>query len=107
MNCWLAQFSSKPCDGPEDFAHLIDKQTLKKGVADLSFVWDERFYRPACRFHHANFDNRRLTVPRSAIPQSTEELARELGLTWWLDRRYGSPDERSEAWGSLRLKVQK
>jgi hypothetical protein len=42
--------------------------------------------------HHGRFDGRnspRLLVPRERLPVGTEEMAQELGLSWWLDRRYG------------------
>ena len=87
MNCWLAQFSSKPCDGPEDFAHILSKQWLRK--AGIEDVWDRRWWVPACRLHHANWDNLRLVVPRSAIPKETEILAEVHGIGHLLDRRYG------------------
>ena len=39
--------------------------------------------------HHGRFDGRKLRVERSLLPAGLEEFAAELGLGWWLDRRYG------------------
>jgi hypothetical protein len=87
MTCWLAQFSSKPCDGRMDPAHLLSKQLLRR--KGIEWAWDVRFWVPACRYHHGQFDNYRLTVPRESIPASLESLCEELGLVHALDRRYG------------------
>jgi hypothetical protein len=40
-DCWLARFAPEvPCDGPEDFAHLIAKQRIKREVShDQRIVW--------------------------------------------------------------------
>jgi hypothetical protein len=91
VTCWLAQFSDKPCEGRMDAAHLLSKQWLKKATYPLEVsIWDGRFWLPACRYHHAQFDNYRLKVPRESIPAPLESLCEELGLTWALDRRYGT-----------------
>ena len=91
--CWLASFSSKPCEGWIIAAHLIDKQVLKRFGHD---PWDERACVPACgglvglSGHHGMFDARKLVVSRESLPAAVEELAREVvGLGAWLDRRYG------------------
>lgn len=83
-----------PCHGKLIKAHLIPKQILRRCVHDpmdpRSWVW-------ACGGlvglggHHGQFDTgmRGLRLRREAIPPGTEELARELGIEWWLDRSYG------------------
>ncbi len=89
MNCWLAQIDrTRACDGPIDQAHLIPKQLLKReGVAD---IWDHRLTVPACRLHHANWDNHCFRVPRESLPERFLTAVDELGLSWWVDRRFGS-----------------
>ena len=91
--CFLARFSDRPCEGRLVRTHLIDKQRLKRAGAD---PWDERSYVLACggygygnEAHHAELDDRRLILPRSALPEAVEALAAEVGLEHWLDRRYG------------------
>lgn len=89
--CWLKQFSTKEraCEGRMDHAHLIDKAVLKReGFSHL--CGDERTWVPACRWHHTQFDRRLgVTVPREALPLELLKLVEEIGLMWWIDRRYG------------------
>jgi hypothetical protein len=87
--CWLVGFGGQlPCEGRTDRAHLIAQQTLKRlGHGDL--VGDPRTWVPACRKHHTAFDDYRLSVPREGLPEALESLCEELGLSWYLDRRYG------------------
>lgn len=91
--CWLTPFSVKErsCEGRMDHAHLIDKAVLKReGFPQLCV--DERTWVWACRWHHTQFDHRfGVIVPRSALPVELEKLCEEIGLGWWLDRRYGEP----------------
>jgi hypothetical protein len=95
--CFLARFSRVPCSGRLVKAHLIPRQVLKREVGKgwSRYVKDERSFVPACgglvglSGHHGALDHYALRIPRAAIPAGTEELAAELGLTWWLDRRYG------------------
>lgn len=82
-----------PCSGRLIRAHLISKQILKRHGGDpndpRSWVW-------ACggivgnAGHHGALDSsRRLRLRREAIPAATEQLAREIGIEWWLAREYG------------------
>jgi hypothetical protein len=93
--CWLKQFSTKEkaCEGRMDHAHLIDKAVLKReGFSHL--CGDERTWVPACRWHHTQFDRRLgVTVPREALPAELLKLVEEIGLMWWIDRRYGERRE--------------
>lgn len=94
-DCWLARFAPEvPCDGPEDFAHLISKQRIKREVShDQRIVWHPATFVRACRRHHGMLDvERTLRIPRSEIPAITEVFAREFGLEWSLDRDYGARD---------------
>jgi hypothetical protein len=90
--CWLAKFSEKPCEGRLRVVHLIDRQKLKQRGHDPS---DPLTYVLACggfgygnAGHHGAFDARKLSVPRSALPAGLVELASELRLETWFDRRY-------------------
>lgn len=93
--CQLARFSHRPCTGRLIRAHLIPRQLLnREGHADL--IDDPRTYVLACGGitgiggHHGEFDQTRtLRVPRWALPPDTEALARDVGLSWYLDREYG------------------
>ncbi len=91
--CWLAQFTNRPCDGaPIWRVHLIAKQSIERKGGD---PWDERSYVRACggstglEGHHGQFDTYRLVVPREALPVAVEELAEELNMGYYLERRYG------------------
>ena len=99
--CWFATFgvmemgmSMSRCDGRLVRCHLIPKQMLRRHGGD---VWDQRSWVWGCgghtgaQGHHGQFDfSRTLRLPRAAIPEGVEELARELGIEWWLDREYGA-----------------
>lgn len=90
--CWLAQFDDRACEGRMDPAHLIPKQTLKKARCEVD-LWDERLWVPACRFHHGQWDNHRFVVPRESLPVDFVGLVGELGLDWYLDRRFPATAE--------------
>jgi len=98
--CWLGAFGylehgapMTPCSGRLIRAHLIPKQLIKREGGD---PWDPRSWVPSCGGlsgnggHHGMLDaSRTLKLRRDAIPPQVEELASELGVTWWLDREYG------------------
>lgn len=100
--CYLARFgvmendeSMSRCSGKLRRCHLIKAQYLEQIGHD---PWDSRAWVWGCggpfygnAGHHGQMDDglRRLRLPRSAIPEGTEELARELGIEWLLDREYG------------------
>jgi hypothetical protein len=93
--CWLARFSSRPCDRPMGLlwrVHLLDKQQLARRGAD---PWDPRGYVWACGGAsglagcHGLLDSYRLVVPRVELPAEVLELAAEAGMLAWVDRRYG------------------
>jgi hypothetical protein len=96
--CFLAQFSSKPCDGRLIRAHLISKQTIRrelgKGwrfIADDPSCWVWACGGPTgCSGHHGMLDYARtVRIPRTSLPAALEGFAESHGLTWWLDREYG------------------
>jgi hypothetical protein len=96
-DCFFAHLSHRPCDGPEDFAHLIPKQTLKRELRtnDKDVIWAPEVWVRACRRHHGDFDARLLRLPRASLPRCTELWADERGLGWLLDRMYGSRTEET------------
>lgn len=92
------------CEGRLIRAHLLPRDLLRRYATRHGFTfeqqrrleWDPRGWVWACGGatglggHHHEFDTMRsLRVPRSKLPASTLELARELGLLWWVDREYG------------------
>lgn len=90
--CFLARFSDKPCEGRLVRAHLIDAQRLRRMGHD---PLDPRAWVPACggygygnEAHHAALDDRRLQIPYESLPEGVLSLADELGLGYWLERRY-------------------
>jgi len=40
--------------------------------------------------HHGMLDNYQIHVLRQHIPRETEEYCEQLGIGWYLDRRYGT-----------------
>lgn len=90
-DCWLREFAPhrvRECRGRMDPAHLIDRHRLKlEGREDL--IPDGRTWVRACRRHHTLFDSYAFPVPRTALPEPFLALMAELGLDWWVDRRYG------------------
>lgn len=102
--CFLATFgvhetgTMPPCDGRLVRVHLIPRQLLKR---EFPAKW-RRYAEnratwvlgcggiPGNCGHHGMLDTERtLRIPRAAIPPNIEAFAKELGLTWWLDREYG------------------
>jgi hypothetical protein len=94
MECFLAQFSKRPCDGAVIWRiHLIEKQALHRRGHD---PWDERAWVwgcggpwPGLAGHHGLFDSYRLVVPPDALPPELIEFAEEIGMVPYLERRYG------------------
>jgi hypothetical protein len=93
VGCWLARFSEQPCEGELRKVHLISKQVLRRVGYD---PWDERAWVWACggpwpglSGHHGLLDSYRLRIPRCDLPEDTLALAEELGLEWWIERRFG------------------
>ena len=98
IECFLAAFTDTPCGGRMERAHLIPKQLIRRELRTLGIprdeitaaVWDERAWRPACRYHHRHMDMvRDLRIPREGIPADTEQYAAQYGIEWWLTREYG------------------
>lgn len=60
-----------------------------------ALISDPRIWRWGCGGptgiggHHGKVDGLQLRISRYKLPQSVEEFADELGITWWLDRTYG------------------
>ena len=67
---------------PEDYPHGFELMTPQM------VMWDERVWVPACRLHHANFDNHAFRIPRAELPAAVEAFAREFNLEWCLDADY-------------------
>ncbi len=90
--CWLAPFSARPCEGRLRQVHLLDKQKLKQRGHDpddpLTWVWACGGYGYGNAGHHGEFDSRKLSVPRAALPVGVLELAEALRLMIWFERRY-------------------
>jgi hypothetical protein len=107
VSCWLAIFGQMEhddpmllCEGPFVRCHLIPKQKIRQAGGD---VWDRRAWVWGCGGptgsggHHGMLDcSRTLRLARSVIPAHVEELADELGLSWWLDRTYGEREYLQE-----------
>lgn len=97
--CFLAQFRPDvPCSGRLIRAHLLPRQLLRRELdrtTYLAAVEDPRSWIPACggimgpTGHHGMLDySRTLRIPYDKLPPGTVELARELGLDWWLEREF-------------------
>lgn len=91
--CFLAPFSKRPCEGQLRKVHLLEKQALRRRGHD---PWDLRSYVLACggpwpglSAHHGEFDAFKLRVPAKALPETLIELAEEIGMVPYLERRYG------------------
>lgn len=93
-DCWLAQFASTPCSGIWELAHLIPKERLRFYGVPEDAIWDPRVVRAVCGLHHDEFDETgAITLTRDQVPADTEEFANTWGLSWLLDREYGSIDD--------------
>jgi hypothetical protein len=94
-----------PCDGRLVRCHLIPRQRLRETAqykalrsnrARQFFLYDPRSWVWGCgggvglAGHHGQFDtNFRIRVPRCHLPPGVEELAVELDLLWYLDKKFG------------------
>lgn len=81
--------------GGFDGHHVIPKQVLKRSLGERMFkvvVFDERVGVPLRRWHHDQWEARRLQVPRSMLPPALETFAVEHGLDWWLWRTFGKAE---------------
>lgn len=95
--CFLAQFSDQPCQGRLIRAHLLPKQLLKREIGEgwAKVADDRRSWVPSCgglvglAGHHHELDYHSLQIPRESLPAGLQELCEELGLSWYLDRRFG------------------
>lgn len=112
--CFLAQFSSRPCDGRLVKCHVLPKRMLRQvwrevhhgklpneqrvvshpsqqKLVDDPLVWVWGCGGPMGNGgHHGMLDaSRTLRIPRHMLPAEMDELAETLGLSWWLDREYG------------------
>lgn len=92
-SCFLASFSDRLCDGELRHVHLIEKQALRRRGHN---PWDPRSWVWACggpwpglAGHHGLFDSHRLVVPAEALPAALLDLAQEVGMVPYLERRYG------------------
>lgn len=104
---WARGVQSKPCVicGARGVHahHVITKQQLRKvarqhGLDVERLLWDTRNRLAVCPRHHAAHHARSHTIPLLVIEQHSPkvfQLARELELTWWLEREY--PTTRKEA----------
>jgi hypothetical protein len=52
-------------------------------------LWDPRVGVPVRRWHHDQWENARLSVPRASLPAEVETFAEEVGLQWWIERSFG------------------
>lgn len=94
--CFLRQFSTKPCYGRLVRAHLIPQQTLKKEIAyvNTAILWDERVWAWACGGvvgdggHHGELDQKKIIIPYLDLPFTLLEYAHEHGLMWWIERHF-------------------
>ena len=109
--CWLAQFADTPCDGRMVRVHLIPQQQIKMRAKTLArengwsatatATWsaeasaDARTWVPGCGGptgiggHHGELDHSKtLRLKHCRLPSGTVQIARELGLSWWLERNY-------------------
>jgi hypothetical protein len=75
------------CVGPVQGHHAIEKQALKRRGLHR-FLDDLRNRVPVCEHRHEQHTSRVKPIPRELLPSSVFEFARELGLTWWLDKHY-------------------
>lgn len=104
---WARGAKSKPCAvcgaAGVHAHHVITQQKLRQVAAQngLDFErlrWDKRNRLPLCPRHHAAHHARTHPIPWVVLEQHCPkvfQLARELGLLWWLEQTY--PQARSEA----------
>jgi hypothetical protein len=75
------------CRGPVQGHHAIEKQALKRRGLHRHLD-DLRNRVPVCEHRHEQHTTRAKPIPRDVLPASVFEFAKELGLSWWIDRHY-------------------
>jgi hypothetical protein len=83
------------CEGPLDPAHIIPRQTLRKLGLPETVVYDHRNGVAACRKAHRRNDDGLERFPYELLPPSVFDFARDLELTYLLDKLYPQAAERS------------
>ena len=78
---------SLDCEGRLEAHHVIAAQKLRRiGREDLTT--DPRNGMPLCERHHRRHTLGYAAIPFEFLPEEAVEFAEELGLRWWLVRRY-------------------
>lgn len=101
--CWLATFSTQPCDlgawGRLQRAHLVPKQRLRNaGLSDMDILWDARCWRWACERHHRMLDeSKTIRLSLEDYPPEFIDYATEHGLFWAGERQGWRVEHRSAA----------
>lgn len=85
--CAVCPAEGGVCSGPVQGHHAIAKQSLKRHGLHRA-LWDLRNRVPVCEHRHEQHTTAHKPIPRELLPASVFEFAEEVGLTWWLDRRY-------------------
>lgn len=97
VRCFFADDpDAGPCTGRLVRAHLCRQQTLRR-EGHRGACWDARSWVWMCGglgygngAHHGAFDSGRLVIPREQLPQGFIDLMCELGMSYFIDKHYGS-----------------
>lgn len=81
--CWRAEFVRLRID-PASARPLFDRFVTYNVLEN-----DPRNKFRICYRHHRRHHGGHEQIRRSALPNTVEEFADEIGLVWWLDRMYG------------------
>lgn len=83
-------YAGSGCRGPLDAHHIVPRRVLK-AHGHREATEDPRNGMCLCRRHHELVERHLLSIQRDCIPRAAELFAAEVGLGWYLDRRYGGP----------------
>jgi hypothetical protein len=94
--CIVCPAEGGTCAGQVQGHHAISRQALRR--RGLHRYMDDLRNRVAvCEHRHEQHTTRCRPIPRELLPVSVFEFAKELGLSWYLDRFYPAAPSAKEA----------
>lgn len=89
--CAVCPHEGERCQGPVEGHHVIDKQQLVR-MGLLSLLADRRIRLPVCQRRHMLHTKRLKPIPWRLLPKESLEVANEINLLWWMEKRYPKDD---------------
>jgi hypothetical protein len=72
------------------FAQVLRRRAKQLGLDETEIVWDPRGGMPLKLARHRRFHAGLEVITRRELPRESIVFANELGLEWWIERRYAA-----------------